>query len=207
MQIHQTYNCQYPLDHWKSKRVPEKDLLLLYWLCQPLCVDHHKLWKIVQEMGIPDHLTYLLRNLYAGQEATVRGAPEERFLKQIVNFIQRIHLENWDWQPFSSDNRQEPSRDQGFLEHLSLLWRTLNSVWRQRHFSMAAGLKGHERVVTVIWWQFFKQQCLKERWSKELELLSCIKWEISMAQVKSSRVLLLQDHWEACLQFHSWMLP
>ena len=36
------------------------------------CVDHHKLWKILKEMGIPDHLTYLLRNLYAGQEATVR---------------------------------------------------------------------------------------------------------------------------------------
>ena len=35
-------------------------------------VDHHKLWEIVQEMGIPDHLTCLLRNLYAGQEATVR---------------------------------------------------------------------------------------------------------------------------------------
>ena len=36
------------------------------------CVDHNKLWKI-QEMGIPDHLTCLLRNLYAGQEATVRN--------------------------------------------------------------------------------------------------------------------------------------
>ena len=35
------------------------------------CVDH-KLWKILKEMGIPDHLTYLLRNLYEGQEATVR---------------------------------------------------------------------------------------------------------------------------------------
>ena len=35
------------------------------------CVDHNKLWKIPQEMGIPDHLTCLLRNLYAGQEATV----------------------------------------------------------------------------------------------------------------------------------------
>ena len=35
-------------------------------------VDHHKLWKILKEMGIPDHLTCLLRNLYAGQEATVR---------------------------------------------------------------------------------------------------------------------------------------
>ena len=36
------------------------------------CVDHNKLWKILQEMGIPDHLTCLLRNLYADQEATVR---------------------------------------------------------------------------------------------------------------------------------------
>ena len=36
------------------------------------CVDHNKLWKILREMGIPDHLTCLLRNLYAGQEAAVR---------------------------------------------------------------------------------------------------------------------------------------
>jgi len=37
------------------------------------CVDHNKLWKILHEMGIPDHLMCLLRNLYAGQEATVRN--------------------------------------------------------------------------------------------------------------------------------------
>ena len=36
------------------------------------CVDHNKVWKILKEMGIPDHLTCLLRNLYTGQEATVR---------------------------------------------------------------------------------------------------------------------------------------
>ena len=41
-------------------------------MLKPLTVDHNKLWKILQEMGIPDHLTCLLRNLYAGQEATVR---------------------------------------------------------------------------------------------------------------------------------------
>ena len=40
------------------------------------CVDHNKLWKILKEMGIPDHLTYLLRNLYAGQEAPVRAGHE-----------------------------------------------------------------------------------------------------------------------------------
>ena len=43
------------------------------WLCQSFdCVDHNKLWKILKEMGIPDHLTCLLKNLYTGQEATVR---------------------------------------------------------------------------------------------------------------------------------------
>ena len=42
------------------------------------CVDHNQLWKILKEMGIPDHLIWLLRNLYAGQEATVRTAPEQQ---------------------------------------------------------------------------------------------------------------------------------
>ena len=58
---------------WKSKRVPEKHLFLLYWLWQSLwlCGSQHT-WKILKEMEIPDHLTCLLRNLYAGQEATVR---------------------------------------------------------------------------------------------------------------------------------------
>ena len=40
------------------------------------CVDHNKLWKILQEMGIPDHLTCLLKILYAGQEATIRTGHE-----------------------------------------------------------------------------------------------------------------------------------
>ena len=41
------------------------------------CVDHNKLWKILKEMGIPDHLACLLRNLYAGQEATVKTGHEK----------------------------------------------------------------------------------------------------------------------------------
>ena len=56
----------------KKQESSIKHLFLLYWLCQSLCVDHNKLWKILRDMGIPDHLTCLLRNLYAGQEATVR---------------------------------------------------------------------------------------------------------------------------------------
>ena len=66
-------NCQHPLDHRKSERVPEN---IYFWFIDYAkaldYVDYHKLWKFLKEMGIPDHLTCPLRNLYAGQEATVR---------------------------------------------------------------------------------------------------------------------------------------
>ena len=60
---------------WKKQESSRKTsisaLLILYAKAFD-CVDHNKLWKILQEMGIPDHLTCPLRNLYAGKEATVR---------------------------------------------------------------------------------------------------------------------------------------
>ena len=62
--------------HWIIKKVREfqKNINFCFIDCAKAfdCVDHNKLWKILQEMGIPDHLTCLLRNLYAGQEGTVR---------------------------------------------------------------------------------------------------------------------------------------
>ena len=61
---------------WVMKKAREfqKNIYFCFIDCAKAfdCVDHNKLWKILQEMGIPDHLTCLLRNLYAGQEATVR---------------------------------------------------------------------------------------------------------------------------------------
>ena len=56
----------------------EEHLLLLHLLRESLCVDHNKLWKILQEVRIPDHLTCLLRNLYAGKETTVRTEHEKK---------------------------------------------------------------------------------------------------------------------------------
>ena len=58
------------------------------------CVDLNKLWKILQEMGIPDHLTYLLRNLYAGQEAIVRtrhGTVEQHGSKLGKEYIKAVY--------------------------------------------------------------------------------------------------------------------
>ena len=71
--MNQRSNCQHLLHHRKSKRIPEKHLLLFIDYAKAFnCVDHNKPWNILKEMGMPDHLTYLLRNLYAGQGATVR---------------------------------------------------------------------------------------------------------------------------------------
>ena len=62
--------------HWIIKKAREfqKNIYFCFVDCAKAfdCVDHNKLWKILREMGISDHLTCLLRNLYAGQEATVR---------------------------------------------------------------------------------------------------------------------------------------
>ena len=69
----QRSNCQHPVDHQKSKRVPKKtSISALLTMPKPLTVWITTNWKILKEMGIPDHLTCLLRNLYAGQEAIVR---------------------------------------------------------------------------------------------------------------------------------------
>ena len=55
------------------------------------CVDHNKLWKILKKMGIPDHLSCLLKNLYAGQEATVRTGhgtkTDSKWGKEYVNEV------------------------------------------------------------------------------------------------------------------------
>ena len=73
VQRNQRSNCQY---RWIIKEAREFQKNIYFCFIDYAktfdCVDHNKLWKILKEMGIPDHLTCLMRNLYAGQEATVR---------------------------------------------------------------------------------------------------------------------------------------
>ena len=69
----QSSKCHHLLDHQRATEFQENIHFCFIDYAKPFdCVDHSKLWKILKEMGIPDHLTCLLRNLYAGQEATVR---------------------------------------------------------------------------------------------------------------------------------------
>ena len=87
-QRNQRSNCQHLFNHRKSKRVPEKHLLCFNDYAKAFdCVDHHKLWKILKRIGIPEHLTCLLRNLYAGQEVIVRtrhGTVDWLQIKKVV---------------------------------------------------------------------------------------------------------------------------
>ena len=56
------------------------------------CVEHNKLWKILKEMGIPDHLTCLLRNLYVGQEATVRTGHGTELAQNWEKSMSRLYI-------------------------------------------------------------------------------------------------------------------
>ena len=77
----------------ESKRVPEKHLLCFIDYTKVFdCVDHNKLWKILQAMGIPDHLTYLLRNLYTDQEATIRTRHETTDWFQIGKGVYQSYI-------------------------------------------------------------------------------------------------------------------
>ena len=83
------------------------------------CVDHNKLWKILQEMGLPDHLTCLLRNLYQGQEATVttgRGTMDwsqlgKEYIKAVychfayLTYMQDTSCEMLDWMKHKLESR------------------------------------------------------------------------------------------------------
>ena len=64
----QRSNCQHSLDHRESKGVPEKNISICFtdYAKAFHCVNHNKLWKILKEMGVPGHLTFLLTSLYVG---------------------------------------------------------------------------------------------------------------------------------------------
>ena len=76
------------------------------------CVDHNKLWKILQKMGISDRLTYLLRNFYADQEATVRSGQETKNWFQIGKEVQRYCYPTYSTS-FQSMSREMP----GWINH------------------------------------------------------------------------------------------
>ena len=85
-------NCQHPLHHRKSKRVPEKICFIDYAKAFD-CVDNNKLWKILKEMGIPDHLTCLLRNLYAGQKATEVDMEQQTGSKLGKEYVKAVYCQ------------------------------------------------------------------------------------------------------------------
>ena len=81
--------------HWIIKKAREFQKNIYFWFIDYTkafdCVDHNKLWNILQDMEIPDHLTCLLRNLYAGQEATVITGHGTTDWFQIGEYIKAVY--------------------------------------------------------------------------------------------------------------------
>ena len=116
------------------------------------CVDHNKLWKVLKGMGIPDHLTCLLRNLYAGQEATVRNRHE-----------------TMDWFKTETGVRQgyilPPCLFNFYAEYI---------MWNARLDESQAGIK-HPRTISNLRWYHSKGR----KWmrTKEKNLWKRVKKE------------------------------
>ena len=115
------------------------------------CVDHNKLWKILKEMGTPDHLICLLRNLYVGQESTVRTEHGTKDWFQIkkgvychpayLTYMQRTSLEMLGWKKHKLE-----SRLQGKISITSDMQMT-RPLWRKvKRNSKASWLKWKRRV-------------------------------------------------------------
>ena len=76
------------------------------------CMDHNKLWKILKEMGIPDHLTCLLRNLYSGQDATEQSE-QQTGSKLREEYVKAIHCQPAYLTYMQSTSREMP----GWMKH------------------------------------------------------------------------------------------
>ena len=94
MQRNQRSNSQHLLDHKKKARELQKNIYFCFIDYTEAfdCVDHKKLWKILQEVGIPDHLTCLLRNLYVGQEGTWTWTWNNRLVSNYGRSMSRLYI-------------------------------------------------------------------------------------------------------------------
>ena len=92
--MNQRSNCQHLLDHGKSKGIPENIYCFIDYAKAFDCVDHNKLQKILQEMGMPDHLPCLLRNLHADQEVTEQDMEQQtdKLGKEYIKVVYCHHI-------------------------------------------------------------------------------------------------------------------
>ena len=132
------------------------------------CVDHNKLWKILKEMGIPDHLTCLLRNLYAGQEATVRtghgttdcfqigkGVHQGCILLPCLCNIYRVHHEKcWaGWSTRWNQDCLEKYNNLRYADDTTLMveFKELKSLWwKWKEESEKVGVKLHIQKTKIM---------------------------------------------------------
>ena len=115
------------------------------------CVDHNKLWKILQEMGIPDHLTCLLRNLHAGQEATIRtGHGTTDWLQTGKGVRQGCILSPW-WFNFYADCIMRNAGLEEAQAGIKIAGRNINNL---RYADDTTLMAESEEELKTSWWKW-----------------------------------------------------
>ena len=118
------------------------------------CVDHNKLWKILQEMRIPDHLACLLRNLHAGQEATVRTGHEQQTGSKLgKEYVKAVYCHPAYLTSMQSTSSKMPgwmkhkleSRLPGEISITSNMWMTLTTLMAESEKELKEPLDESER--------------------------------------------------------------
>ena len=116
-QRNQRSNCQHPLDHQKSKKSSRKtSTFALLTMPKPLTIWLSTNWKILQEMGIPDHRTCFLRNLYSGQEAKVRTRHGTTVVQNWERSMSRLYMSPAYLTSMQSTSSEMPGRIKHKLE-------------------------------------------------------------------------------------------
>ena len=135
-QRNQRLNCRHSLDHGESKWAQKNICFFIDYAKAFDCVDYSKLWKILKEMEIPDHFTCLLRNLCAGQEATVRSRHGPMNWFKIGNGVYchpayLTYIQSTSWEMLGWMNHKLESRLPGEISVTSDMQMT-PALWQRR---------------------------------------------------------------------------
>ena len=178
----QRSNCQHPLKHRKSNGLQKNIYFCFIDNAKAFnCVDHNKLWKILKEVGIPDHLTCLLRNLDEGQEATKPDMEQQTGSKLGKEYVKAVYCHpayltymrstwckvrtGWSsrWNQDCQEKYQQPQICRWHHPY-GRKWRTKEPLMKVKEKSEKGGLKLNiKKMKTMAWTRHF----MANRWGSD----------------------------------------
>ena len=164
------------------------------------CVDHNKLWKILQETGIPEHLTCLLRNLYAGQEATVRTRHGTTNWFKIEKGIHKGCILSPCLFNFYAEYIIRNARLDEAQAGIKITWRNINNLRYTEDTTLMAESEEELKSLLTKMKEESEKSWLKRQYSKNEDMASSpiASWEMDGETVETATdyILGLQNHCE-----------